>query len=85
VPPDDGDDDGGWEPGGDGDPPSPLGLGVLLVVGAYALWEYKRPGGILNPQTKKDVAMRQYRGESTQPFFSCLKTQIFSLFIPSRA
>ena len=55
MPPDDGDD--GWEPGGDGDGPSPWGLGILLVIGAWALWEYKRPGGILNPQTKQD-AMR---------------------------
>ena len=55
-PPDDGDDEGGddgWEPGGEGQP-STLGMIVLLVVGAWALWEYKRPGGSLNPNTKED-------------------------------
>lgn len=62
MPPDDGDDDGGWEPGGDGSEPSPWGLFILLAAGAWALWEYKRPGGTLNPQTKKDIAMQQYSG-----------------------
>ena len=35
------DDDGGWEPGGEGEP-SPVGLFVLLAAGAWALWEYRR-------------------------------------------
>ena len=60
MPPDDGDDDGdGWEPGGEGEP-SPIGLFVLLAAGAWALWEYRRPGGSLNPQTKKDIQQRRY-------------------------
>ena len=63
LPPDDGDDDdGGWEPGGEGEP-SPVGLFVLLAVGAWALWEYRRPGGTLNPQTKKDIARRRYEAQ----------------------
>ena len=63
MPPDDGDDGDGWEPGGDGSAPSPWGLFILLAAGAWALWEYKRPGGSLNPQTKKDAQMRQYRAQ----------------------
>ena len=63
MPPDDGDDDdGGWEPGGEGSP-SPVGLFVLLAAGAWALWEYRRPGGTLNPQTKKDIARRRYEAQ----------------------
>jgi hypothetical protein len=63
LPPDDGDDDdGGWEPGGEGEP-SPVGLFVLLAAGAWALWEYRRPGGTLNPQTKKDIARRRYEAQ----------------------
>ena len=39
LPPDDGDDgDDGWEPGGEGSP-STAGLVILLVAGAWALWE----------------------------------------------
>jgi len=63
APPDDGDDDGdGWEPGGEGEP-SPLGLFVLLAAGAWALWEYRRPGGTLNPQTKRDIERRRYEAQ----------------------
>uniref|UniRef100_A0A7S0SPH9 Uncharacterized protein n=1 Tax=Mantoniella antarctica TaxID=81844 RepID=A0A7S0SPH9_9CHLO len=63
MPPDDGDEDDGWEPGGDGSAPSPWGLFILLAAGAWALWEYKRPGGTLNPQTKKDAQLRFYRAQ----------------------
>jgi hypothetical protein len=53
LPPDDYDgDDEGWEPGGDGGAPSQTGLFILLGAGAGALWEYKRPGGALNPQAR---------------------------------
>lgn len=63
MPPDDGDDDGdGWEPGGEGEP-SPVGLFVLLAAGAWALWEYRRPGGMLNPQTKRDIERRRYEAQ----------------------
>lgn len=81
LPPDDDDDeeswDDGWNPGREGQP-SPWGLVILLVVGAWALWEYKRPGGSLNPETKKALQraryMRAYKaryghypGEGPQP------------------
>ena len=56
---DDGDYDDGWNPGGEGEP-STMGLGILLVIGAWALWEYKRPGGSLNPQTKIDQQRARY-------------------------
>ena len=56
---DDGDYDDGWNPGGEGEP-STMGLGILLVAGAWALWEYKRPGGSLNPQTKIDQQRARY-------------------------
>ena len=60
----DGDDDGeeedGWNPGGDGGEPSTIGLAILLIFGAWALWEYKRPGGTLNPQTKIDQQRARY-------------------------
>ena len=36
---------------------------ILLAAGAWALWEYKRPGGVLNPQTAKDRARRQYEAQ----------------------
>jgi hypothetical protein len=63
LPPDDGDDDdGGWEPGGEGNP-STTGLFILLAAGAWALWEYRRPGGSLNPQTKRDIAQRRYEAQ----------------------
>ena len=55
----DGDYDDGWNPGGEGEP-STMGLGILLVIGAWALWEYKRPGGSLNPQTKIDQQRARY-------------------------
>tara|TARA_B100001540_G_scaffold34253_1_gene30259 strand:+ start:71 stop:691 length:621 start_codon:yes stop_codon:yes gene_type:complete len=51
--------DDGWNPGGEGQP-SAWGLIILLVVGAWALWEYKRPGGSLNPETKRRAARRRY-------------------------
>jgi len=51
--------DDGWNPGGEGQP-STWGLIILLVVGAWALWEYKRPGGSLNPETKRRLARRRY-------------------------
>jgi hypothetical protein len=38
--------------GGDGGAPSQTGLFILLGAGAWALWEYKRPGGALNPQAR---------------------------------
>ena len=60
LPPSDGDDDGSWEPGGDSGAPNPYGLFILLGAGAWALWEYRRPGGSLNPQTKKDLAKKRY-------------------------
>ena len=50
--------DDGWNPGGEGQP-SAWGLIILLVVGAWALWEYKRPGGSLNPETKSSAARRR--------------------------
>ena len=56
---DDGDYDDGWNPGDEGEP-STMGLGILLVIGAWALWEYKRPGGSLNPQTKIDQQRARY-------------------------
>lgn len=63
LPPDDDDDeeawDDGWNPGGEGSP-SVWGLVILLVVGAWALWEYKRPGGSLNPETKRLAQRRRY-------------------------
>jgi len=63
LPPDDDDDeeawDDGWNPGGEG-APSAWGLVILLVVGAWALWEYKRPGGSLNPETKRLAQRRRY-------------------------
>ena len=34
-----------------------------LAAGAWALWEYRRPGGTLNPQTKKDIARRRYEAQ----------------------
>jgi len=61
LPPSDGDDDGSWEPGGDSGAPNPYGLFILLAAGAWALWEYRRPGGSLNPQTKKDLATKRYK------------------------
>ena len=63
LPPDDGDDDGGWEPGGDGSAPSPYGLFILLGAGAWALWEYRKTGGALNPQTKMDLAQKRYEAQ----------------------
>ena len=60
LPPDDGGDDGNWGPGGDSGAPSPYGLFILLGAGAWALWEYRRPGGSLNPQTKIDLAQKRY-------------------------
>jgi len=51
--------DDGWRPG-DGGAPSPWGLVILLCVGAWALWEYKRPGGSLNPETKKAAMRAKY-------------------------
>lgn len=63
LPPDEGDDgDDGWEPGGEGSP-STAGLVILLVAGAWALWEYRRPGGSLNPQTKIDIARRRHQAQ----------------------
>lgn len=50
---DDGKDDG-WRPGGDAEGPSPIGLAVLLGAGAFAWYEYKRPGGYLNKESKRD-------------------------------
>ena len=63
LPPSDGDDDGSWEPGGDSGAPNPYGLFILLAAGAWALWEYRRPGGSLNPQTKKDLATKRYEAQ----------------------
>ena len=60
LPPDDGGDDGNWEPGGDSGAPSPYGLFILLGAGAWALWEYRSPGGSLTPQTKRDLAQKRY-------------------------
>lgn len=51
--------DDGWNPGGEGSP-SIWGLVILLVIGAWALWEYKRPGGSLNPETKRAAQRRRY-------------------------
>lgn len=51
--------DDGWNPGGEGTP-SVWGLVILLVVGAWALWEYKRPGGSLNPETKRAKQRARY-------------------------
>ena len=51
--------DDGWNPGGEGTP-SIWGLVILLVIGAWALWEYKRPGGSLNPETKRLAQRRRY-------------------------
>ena len=63
MPPDDGDGDGSWEPGGDGSEPSPFGLFILLAAGAWAVWEYRKPGGSLNPQTKLDLAQKRYEAQ----------------------
>ena len=60
---DDGDYDDGWNPGDEGEP-STMGLGILLVIGAWALWEYKRPGGSLNPQRKSTSNERGTRRRS---------------------
>lgn len=35
---------------------NPLGLGVLVVCGLWAYWEWRRPGGKLNPNTKYSYA-----------------------------
>ena len=55
MPPDDGDSDGSWEPGGDGSEPSPFGLFILLAAGAC---QGNMARGSLNPQTKIGPAQR---------------------------
>jgi len=48
-----GDDDGGqWQPGGNEDGVNPVGLAILGVIGLWAYWEWKRPGGKLNSRTR---------------------------------
>ena len=51
--------DDGWNPGDEGQP-SAWGLVILLVIGSWALWEYKRPGGSLNPETKRRKQRARY-------------------------
>ena len=31
-----------------------------MVIGSWALWEYKRPGGSLNPETKRRKQRARY-------------------------
>ena len=62
MPPDDGDSDGSWEPGGDGSEPSPFGLFILLAAGAVIVG-IQKARWYLNPQTKLDLAQKRYEAQ----------------------